>query len=54
VVPYLLTIIFNASKDTGIVPNIWKLGNIVALFKKGAKTDPGNYRPVSCGIPLVT
>ena len=26
---------------------IWKLGNIVALFKKGAKTDPGNYRPVS-------
>ena len=39
-----LTIIFNVSKDTGIVPNIWKLGNIVALFKKGAKTDPGNYR----------
>ena len=24
-----------------------KLGNIVALFKKGAKTDPGNYRLVS-------
>jgi hypothetical protein len=42
-----LTIIFNVSKDTGIVPNIWKLGNIVSLFKKGAKTDPGNYRPVS-------
>ena len=44
-----LTIIFNVSKDTGIVPNIWKLGNIVALFKKKKepKTDPGNYRPVS-------
>ena len=42
-----LTIIFNVSKDTGIVPNIWKLGNIVALFKKGANTDHGNYRPVS-------
>lgn len=42
-----LIIIFNVPKDTGIVPNIWKLGNIVALFKKGAKTDPGNYRPVS-------
>ena len=42
-----LTIIFNVSKDIGLVPNIWKLGSIVALFKKGAKTDPGNYRPVS-------
>lgn len=29
-----LAIICNVSKDTGIVPNIWKLGNIVALFKK--------------------
>jgi hypothetical protein len=29
-----LTIIFNVSKDTGIVPNIWKLGNIVALFNQ--------------------
>jgi hypothetical protein len=42
-----LAIIFNVSKDTGIVPNIWKLGNIVALFKKGTKTDCGNYRLVS-------
>ena len=47
VITELLTIIFNVSKDTGIVPNIWKLRNIVALFKKGAKTDPGNYRPLS-------
>jgi hypothetical protein len=29
-----LTIIFNVSKDIGIVPNIWKLGSIVSLFKK--------------------
>ena len=34
-------------KILGIVANIWKLRNIVALFKKGAKTDPGNYRLVS-------
>ena len=34
-------------KILGIVANIWKLRNIVALFKKGARTDPGNYRLVS-------
>ena len=42
-----LTIIFNTSIQTGIVPDLWKIGNIIALFKKGDKSDPGNYRPVS-------
>jgi hypothetical protein len=35
-----LAIICNVSKDTGIVPNIWKLGNIVALFKKKSQNRP--------------
>jgi hypothetical protein len=30
-----------------LVKNLWKEGNITALFKKGDKTEPGNYRPVS-------
>ena len=42
-----LTRIFNASKEKAKVPEIWKIGNVVALFKKGDKSDPGNYRPVS-------
>lgn len=42
-----LTKIYNASLQSGIVPDLWKLGNIIALFKKGDKSDPGNYRPVS-------
>ena len=42
-----LEIIFNASLQSGQVPNLWKLGNVVAIFKKGDKSDPGNYRPVS-------
>jgi hypothetical protein len=29
------------------LPKIWKVANIVALFKKGDKSEAGNYRPVS-------
>ena len=41
-----LTIIFSTSIQTGIVPDLWKIGNIIALFKKRGKSNPGNYRPV--------
>ena len=43
----LKIILFNTSLNEGVVPDIWKEGNITALFKKGDKSDPGNYRPVS-------
>ena len=42
-----LTIILNTSIQVGIVSDLWKIGNIIALFKIGDKSDPGNYRPVS-------
>ncbi|CAJ0931778.1 unnamed protein product, partial [Ranitomeya imitator] len=32
---------------TGSVPQDWRIANVVPIFKKGSKSDPGNYRPVS-------
>ena len=35
------------SRKSGEVPGDWRKGNIVPIFKKGKKEDPGNYQPVS-------
>jgi len=42
-----LSVIFERSWQSGAVPGDWKKGNIVHIFKKGRKEDPGNYQPVS-------
>jgi len=38
--------IFEKSWWSGNDPGDWKKGNIVLIFQKGRKEDPGNYRPV--------
>ncbi|XP_073533228.1 acid-sensing ion channel 1C-like isoform X2 [Phyllobates terribilis] len=40
-----LSIIFENSWRTGEVPEDWRRANVVPIFKKGKKVDPGNYRP---------
>jgi len=42
-----LSIICQQSWLTGQVPDDWKLANVMPIYKKSQKEDPGNYRPVS-------
>ena len=39
--------IFTKFLEEGVVPLDWKKANVTPIFKKGAKSEPGNYRPVS-------
>ncbi|RMC06634.1 hypothetical protein DUI87_16072 [Hirundo rustica rustica] len=42
-----LSIIYHQPWLTGEVPDDWKPDNVTPIHKKGAKEDPGNYRPIS-------
>ena len=41
-----LSLIFRKSINTGCLPDDWKLGHVVPIFKKGDRHNPENYRPI--------
>ena len=43
----VITEIFSQSLEKGSLPEDWLTASITAIFKKGNKCDPTNYRPVS-------
>ena len=42
-----LKLLFDKTIVLGKLPTKWKLAEVRPIFKKGSKTSPGNYRPVS-------
>ena len=42
-----LCALFRSSLDSGQLPDDWKVGQVVPIYKKGKKEDASNYRPVS-------
>ena len=43
----VIQLIFEKSLATGTLPSDWTKANVSPIFKKGEKSDPSNYRPIS-------
>ena len=48
-----LTDIFSESLSTGVFPQLYKVASVRPIYKKGDRTAPSNYRPVSL-LPVVS
>ena len=42
-----LSVLFQKSLDSGQVPHDWTKACVTPIFKKGDRSDPINYRPIS-------
>ena len=42
-----LYLLFRESLSSMTVPSLWKTSNVTPIYKKGAHSDPLNYRPIS-------
>jgi hypothetical protein len=43
----MMSDLFQSSVKTGTVPTDWREAIVTPVFKKGAKSKPENYRPIS-------
>lgn len=43
----IVQILFQLSYDTGVLPREWCTASVSPLFKKGDRSKPANYRPIS-------
>ena len=43
----ILTAIYQASIDAGVVPSRWNYANVCGVFKNRVTSDSTNYRPIS-------
>lgn len=43
----VLSIFFSVGLPSDEVPTQWKTATVILIFKKGKRTDPRNYTPVS-------
>ena len=46
-VAYPLALVMKKTLEDGSMPEDWRTANVTPIIKKGAKNNPGNYRPVS-------
>lgn len=46
-ITYPLSIIYNISLQSGLLPPIWKCAVVTPVFKKGSSSDPANYHTIS-------
>ena len=44
---YPFSILFNRSFEAGNLPKKWKSSMVIPIYKKGLRSDPLNYRPIS-------
>jgi Reverse transcriptase (RNA-dependent DNA polymerase)/Endonuclease-reverse transcriptase len=43
----ILLILFNKCFELNQIPSLWKSANVTPVFKKGNRSSPENYRPIS-------
>ena len=43
----ILKHLFQKSLDSGTLPPIWKDANVAPVYKKGERSNPANYMPIS-------